>query len=121
MGSNMQYERIPTNSGPEYRQGAPDGSAYRSRLANLSLASSVAGFVSMIIPYLTLPLGIMAILFGIFSLYKGEYGRGRAVTGIVIGSCLVLIGGTLIICVSALSPYADDLTRIFMEYLEHIR
>ena len=122
--SSYSYEsgsRTPYSSDPEDWQGNPSGEAYKSRLANLSIAASIAGFLSMLIPYLTLPLGIMALLFGILSLIRGEYSRGRAVTGIVLGSCLILIGGTLIICVSALSPYADDLTRIFMEYMQHMQ
>lgn len=117
----MDPERIPYSSEPVYGQENVSEDAWHSRFANLSTASSIAGILSMMIPYLTLPLGIMALLFGILSLYRGEYHKGRAVTGIVLGSCLILIGGTLIICVSALRPYTDDLTRIFMEYIEHIR
>ena len=112
--------RIPYGSGPVGGRG-PEAQAYRSTFSNLSLILGIAGFFTLIIPYISLPIGIMAILFGVLGLRKMEFYRTRAIVGIVFGSCLVLIGGTLIICVSALLPYQDDLIRIWGEYMQQLR
>ena len=104
----------------EYTYGSPDeqnpGDG-RSRFSGAALLLGIAGFFTVFFPYLTLPLGVMAILFGALGLRRGEPARGRAIVGIVMGSCLVLLGAVLVVCISALMPYQDDLIRIFDDYM----
>ena len=117
--SSPQDGRIPYGAGPSVS--AAEAQAYRSQGANLALLLGIVGCVSLLVPWLSLPLGMMAILFGALGLHRGEYHRNRAVTGIVIGVCLVLLSSTLILCLSALRPYQEDLIRIVNEYMQHLR
>ena len=107
----------------DYRYGGP-GDGYsglprggRSSFSNAAVLLAFIGLGTLFVPWLTLVLGVMAILFGALALRRQEPGRGRAITGIAVGGCMVLLGGTLIICMSALMPYQDDLIRIFNDYM----
>lgn len=89
-----------------------------SRYSTLSFYLGLAAIPALMIPFLSLVLSVMAILFGIIGLRAGEALKKRAVTGIVVGVVFFLVSATLIFCIVLLAPYANDLTRIFQAYMQ---
>lgn len=64
--------------------GAPQGGESKG----MAIASMVCGIVSIVIcccEYVSIPLGIIAVVLGVLSIKKGEGGRGMAIAGIVCG------------------------------------
>ena len=64
---------------------------------------------------------IMAICFGVIGLRQGEFGRRRAITGIVLGTVALLMGAVLVVSMAMMQPYAEDLMRIFEEYMRSVQ
>ena len=109
----------------EYAYGSPDernpGDG-RSRFSGAALLLGIAGFFTVFFPYLTLPLGVMAILFGALGLRRGEPARGRAIVGIVMGSCLVLLphNESLAIYIALLVVYLASLKAGFLQLCDSL-
>ncbi|MCL2382844.1 MAG: DUF4190 domain-containing protein [Oscillospiraceae bacterium] len=58
----------------------------------MSIASMVLGIVGLVLGwcfYLFIPLGILAIIFGIIGMKKG--GRGMAIAGLIMGGLTLLV------------------------------
>lgn len=115
-GGRIQYGR-----GPEMYTDPEEEQRVRSRFAGLSFLVSIVSIMSLSFPYVTTPLSVMAILFGVISLRRQEYARKRAITGIVIGAVTFLLGATLTICMVILMPYAEDLMSIFQNYMGQMK
>jgi len=88
----------------------------RPVFSNLSIFLSVGAAVSLLVPYIAVPVAVMSIIFGILSIRKQEGRLPAAAAGIAVSSAVLLIGAVLIICLSALSPYMADFTKMFSEF-----
>jgi hypothetical protein len=77
-----QYSNDPQGFGPSSHQQTPPTNGK-------SIATLVLGILAVIVPYVGLILGIIAIVFGKISLneikQRGEQGRGMAIAGLVCG------------------------------------
>ncbi|PZE20200.1 DUF4190 domain-containing protein [Paenibacillus xerothermodurans] len=79
-----------------------------------SIAAMVLGILSIVIPYIGLIIGIVAIIFSAISLKEikrtGEQGRGMAIAGLVCGIIGTLIYGIilLIVIIALALSYSSD-------------
>lgn len=97
--NNMQYTQAP-DDGPEYEGEVQDyNNSGKGQGTGFGIASLVLGIVSIVVCciwYISIPAGILAIVFGIMQIVKNEK-RGMAIAGIicsavgVIASIVVLI------------------------------
>lgn len=92
-----------------------------SSLSSLALKSGIAAILALGIPAASLPLSLMALLFGLAGLLRGESGRKQAAAGMVIGTAVFLTGSVLLFSASALRPYQADLRRVLEEGLRRLR
>ena len=88
-----------------------------SPYASWSMALGTAGLFTLLFPVITLILGCAAIFLGALSCYRREVRQKRAVTGIVLGVCLVLLGAVLLYSIAALRPYGSELSRLWESML----
>ena len=93
-----------------------NAAAGRPVFSNLSICLSVGAVVSLLVPYIAVPIAVMSIIFGTFSIIKKEGRLSTAIAGIAVSSAALLIGAVLIICLAALSPYMADFTKMFSEF-----
>ncbi|MFC5450447.1 DUF4190 domain-containing protein [Paenibacillus aestuarii] len=75
-----------------------------------SIAAMILGILSVVIPYVGLIIGIVAIVFARISLkeirLRGEQGRGMAIAGLVCGIVGVVIYAVIIAIVIAVLAFA---------------
>lgn len=107
--SNNNYEQKQEQK-PEPDKTGKEG------MATASLVLGIIAVVSCCIPYLAIPVSIAAIGFGILG-YKSA-ARTKAIIGIVLGAAMLLVGMTLLISISALMPYSEELLEAFSMYME---
>ena len=122
----------PESSGPQdgrqdvYGQripyGQPDGggpviSLAGARYCRISLILAVVSCMLIMVPFLPIPVSIMAIAFGVIGYRRSIHSRGRAIAGIAVGAAVLLISMTLSVCVTMLMPYMEDLNRMMESYL----
>jgi hypothetical protein len=88
---------------PGYQTGMAGGPAPGPRTNNMSIAALVCGLAQFLLWFLLLVPGfiaaVLALIFGVVSLnqirQRGEFGRGMAITGIVLGG-LGILGGIIL-------------------------
>lgn len=86
-----------------YQAGMAGGAAPGSRTNSMSIAALVCGLAQFLLWFLLLVPGfiaaVLALIFGLVSLnqirQRGEFGRGMAITGIVLGG-LGILGGIIL-------------------------
>lgn len=94
------YQGYPQSG---YPVGMAGGAAPGSRTNNMSIAALVCGLAQFLLWFLLLVPGfvaaVLALIFGLVSLnqirQRGEFGRGMAITGIVLGG-LGIAGGIIL-------------------------
>lgn len=104
----------------DVRQNEDSRSQEGDKFANASIGCSIAAIFLTVFPYAGIPLGLMGLIFGILALHDRTVRNGRAVCGIVIGIGTVLLGTVLIIAMSALMPYEEQLLQMFQEYINSV-
>ena len=90
-------------------------------ISTLAMIAGIASIFSLFVPYIAIPVSLMAVLFGILGYRQTVLYRRRAVCGIVTGVIALLFGSVLLFCVFALRPYNEDLYQIFREYFSSLR
>ncbi len=83
--------------------------------AKASLVVAILSILSFMIPYLTIPVSLVSIVLGVMGM-RTRY-RRRAIAAIVIGGIMALTGVVLMICLSALNPYTEDLMNMLTDYI----
>lgn len=94
-----------------------NGSRQKPVFSNLSIFLSVGAVVSLLVPYIAVPVAVMSIIFGAISLKTQEGRNGTAIAGIAVSSAALLIGAALIISLAALAPYMEDLREMFSAFM----
>ena len=95
--------------------------AAQSKFSSLAFVLSLVSIVLLLFPYVAVPVSVMAVLFGIVGLRRGEFLKKRAITGIVIGVAVFLFATVMMFCLMLLMPYGDELTAVFQNYLNRMR
>ena len=90
-------------------------------ISSLAMIAGIAAIFSLFVPYIAIPVSVMAILFGIVGYRQTVIYRRRAICGIVTGVIALLFGSVLLFCVFALRPYNEDLYQIFREYFSSLQ
>ena len=88
-----------------------------SPYASWSAALGTIGLFTLLFPVITLILGGAAVFLGALSFHRREERQKRAVTGIVLGICLVLLGAVLLYSITALRPYGNELSKLWESML----
>ncbi len=102
----------------EYRRNTRDEERFASAgCARASLILGILSIVSITMPYITIILSLAAIAFGILGSRSRR--RGQAIAGIIMGVVMLLTGMVLLVCLSALEPYEEELTNLFYNYLNN--
>ncbi len=88
--------------------------------SGLSVASMVTGIVSIVLCWtviFSIPLGILALIFGFIGKSKG--GKGMAIAGIITGAIGLLL--TVIILIAAFSAGDSDVRHRLKHHERHFR
>jgi len=108
--SDQQYQYSTMNN---YPPPYPPGPPVVQKTNGKSIAALVLGILSIMIPYVGIILGIMAIIFSSLSLKelkrRYEQGKGLAIAGLVCGIIGTIIYGLLIILVFLLVIFSNEI------------
>ena len=115
-GNDFNAQRIPY--GPAGGGNGPVISQAGAGYCKLSLILGIISLVLIGVPFLPIPVSLMAIAFGVIGYRRSTHFRGRAVAGIAVGSAALILGITMSICLAMLMPYADDLSRMMETYFK---
>jgi len=118
-GEDINAQRIPYGQG--YGGGGPVISQEGAGFCRLSLILGIISLFMIWMPFLPIPVSLMAIAFGVLGYRRSIHSRGKAVAGIAVGSASLLLGVTISVCIAMLMPYADDLNKMMETYFQRMQ